>query len=102
VKFGLSEKRQEGKSWLSNGEYNESFVGPRDRIPIGMEVVSEDGSFFVKVMGARNLGCSRYTSLKNNAILSRVVVGLGMEMFIGMSLFTIDLVGMGTIRLLRD
>jgi hypothetical protein len=60
---------------LENGV--EKYVDLEKRIAIILEGIGEDGSFFVKVLGCKNLNGSTYKSFENNRFFSNMVVGLG-------------------------
>jgi hypothetical protein len=53
-------------------------------------------------MGSRYLNGSSYQHFKNDIFLGWVMVRMGMKVSFGVSLFSIDLVGKGAIKLMRN
>jgi hypothetical protein len=60
------------------------------------------GFFFFKKLGAKDSNGTSYQSFENGRFLGWVMVRVGMKVSFGASLFSIDLVGKGTIRSMGD
>ena len=69
-----------------------SFVNEVSRVPIGHEGFSKVRSFLIKMLGVRDSNCYGDKSFKDNRFLRRLVMGVGMEVVMGVGIFPMHLI----------
>ena len=79
-----------------------SFVKEVSRLPIGHDEFGKVRSFLIKMLGVRDSNCYGDKSFKDNKFLRRLVMGVGMEVVMGVGIFSIHLIGDTTTLLLSD